>query len=290
MPHAKNVHVIGLKDQRCAQLANVLGESGWQVSVSDFGGSADKINKGLFGVIVASDIDQSNPELIKAKELKVPVYSYAGFIRLLATDKQRIVITGSHGLRKIASLVSHILRFNNRIFDYSFTDKGGESHEIRLSNASYMLIEGNDTIEPTTGKPEFMTYEHHMGLISGIDRKKSESSTSEEEYAALFRAFADATPKAGVLLYNELDPVVKSLFSKPRTDVVQVPFVTPHYEYEDGIAIIHNDHRKPISLGITGSRNMLYINAAKELVKKIGINSDQFYDAIISYEGKTKSN
>ncbi|NJN41140.1 MAG: hypothetical protein HC811_01740 [Flammeovirgaceae bacterium] len=286
----KPLHIIGSQDPRCAQLSKALVELGWNVTTSVDGNWNEKlINKDLVGVIRSTGISDDNPELKKSNALEVPIYSFAQFVGHLCADKQRIVVAGSHGLRKIIALVIHILSQYNREFDYSISYKNNEVlPEIKLTNAPYILIQGSEVTDPVSHKPEFMSYQHHTGVLSGIDIKKSALQIRESDYGNLFKNFADATPKGGVLLYNELDPIVKSFFHDKRTDVLQIPFVTPKYEYKNGVAVIKNDSHKQVTVALTGSRNMLYINAAKELVRKLGVTSDNFYDALTTYAPKQK--
>ena len=134
----KKIHFIAIGGAAMHNLAIVLHQKGFQVTGSDdeiyepsrtlldtqgllpaqMGWFPEKITSDLHAVILGMHARVDNPELLKAQELGLQVYSYPEYIYEQSRNKQRIVIAGSHGKTTITSMVLHVLKFHNRKFDY----------------------------------------------------------------------------------------------------------------------------------------------------------------------------
>lgn len=247
----------------------------------------EKIDTSLQAVIIGSHIKAENPELKRALELKLTIYSLPEFIYKKSADKQRIVVTGSHGKTMITSLIIHVLNFHKRKFDYVLNAHiSGLERLVRLSNAPLIIIEGQEVMSSTLDRtPAFLKYQHHIGVVSGIEWQKSEDYPTKEEYTRQFALFGAATPKGGVLVYFEIDHVVAVLSPLNRADVLLVPYKTHASIQENGQEFLVTSTKERVPLKITGKHNLQSISAAQEAVKKIGITSEMFYQAIPSFEG-----
>jgi UDP-N-acetylmuramate: L-alanyl-gamma-D-glutamyl-meso-diaminopimelate ligase len=163
---------------------------------------------------------------------------------------------------------------------------GGLKSTVRLSDAPMIIIEGDEylasALDPT---PKFLRYRHHAGILSGISWDHANVFPTEEEYVRQFDKFADQTPKGGVLIYNELDSMSLIIGKKERADVLEISYKShPHASDNTGnIFLTNGKERFPIK--IFGSHNLQNINAAKEMLKKLGITPEQFLEAITSFEG-----
>lgn len=289
-------------------LAIVLKEHGHQVTGSDdeindpsrsrlqaagllpdsTGWHPDKITAALDGVIVGMHARPDNPEIQKAQALGIPLISFPEFIFQHSKNKQRVVVAGSHGKTTITAIIVHVLEFYKRSFDYVIGSRvPGLPHSVRLSEgAPLIVIEGDEYFSsPLDRTPKFLRYQHHIGVISGIAWDHANVFPTEDEYIRQFDAFADATPKGGILVFNELDAVTAVLCNKDRPDILHVPFKTHPYEIENGNVILISSNKEKIPLRVFGKHNLMNIAAAKEVLKKIGITAEQFYKAIPSFVG-----
>jgi UDP-N-acetylmuramate: L-alanyl-gamma-D-glutamyl-meso-diaminopimelate ligase len=97
--------------------------------------------------------------------------------------------------------------------------------------------------------------------------------------------FADATPKGGILAYCEQDPIAAVLCNKERPDITYVPFKAHPHVNENGKQFLISSHKEKLPFNATGNHNLQYVGGAKEVLKRIGITSDQFYHAIVSFPG-----
>ncbi len=250
------------------------------------GWNPDNINSSLDLVILGMHARKDNPEVLKAQQLGLKIYSFPEYIYKHSIDKQRIVVAGSHGKTTITAIVVHVLNYFNRPFDYVIGAKiKGIENQVKLTNAPFIIIEGDEylcsALDPT---PKFLRYQHHIGVISGVAWDHANVFTTEEEYLKQFDRFADQTPKSGILIFCETDTMVGIVGNKQRPDVINIGYKAHTHALENGMEFLTNGKER-IPIKIFGVHNLQNISAAKELLKKIGITNDQFYQAIPSFEG-----
>lgn len=309
MDNYKRIHFIAIGGSIMHNLAIALKSKGLEISGSDDeiyepsksklnkegllpateGWNTDSITTDLDAVIVGMHARADNPELLKAKELGIKIFSFPEFIYEQCKDKQRIVIAGSHGKTTITSMVMHVLNYFERDFDYAVgASVKGFQNTVQLSDAPIIIIEGDEYLSsPIDATPKFHKYKHHIGLISGVSWDHINVFSSEDEYMRQFEIFADATPKAGSLFFCEEDPLTSMIGSKEREDVNVISYQTHPYVIDNGITYLING-KENIPLKIFGKHNLQNLSGAKEILKKIGITNDQFYQAITSFEGASK--
>jgi UDP-N-acetylmuramate: L-alanyl-gamma-D-glutamyl-meso-diaminopimelate ligase len=237
-------------------------------------------------VILGMHARKNNPELLKAQELGLKIYSFPDYIYEQSRNKQRIVIGGSHGKTTITAIIIHVLNFAKHKFDYVIGAKvPGIENTVKLSDAPIIIIEGDEylssALDPT---PKFLRYQHHVGLISGIAWDHANVFPSDEEYVKQFDLFADQTPKGGILIYCDQDSMALIIGKKERNDVLAIPYRSHSHVTEGGRTYLTNA-RERYPVKIFGSHNFQNINGAKEVLKKIGISDEQFFAAVETFEG-----
>ncbi len=246
----------------------------------------EKIDTTLDYVVIGMHARKDNPELLKAQELNLKIYSFPELIYEFSKDKQRIVIAGSHGKTTTTAIIIHVLNFFNRKFDYAVGSQiNGIENSVKLSDAPIIIIEGDEYLaSPIDPTPKFLRYKHHIALITGVAWDHANVFPSEEEYVKQFDLLGDETPKGGMLIYYESDPMVLMIGKKERNDVQSIPYKSHSHGQQNGEAFL-KDGDKKIPIKIFGSHNFQNINGAKEVLKKIGISTAQFYEAIGSFSG-----
>jgi UDP-N-acetylmuramate: L-alanyl-gamma-D-glutamyl-meso-diaminopimelate ligase len=247
----------------------------------------ERLDRSYDAVILGMHAKGDNPELKKAQELGLPVYSFPDYIFEQSKDKQRIVIAGSHGKTTITAMILHVLNFHHREFDYVIgAQVPGLENNVRLSNASVIIIEGDEYLtSPLDPVPKFLKYQHHVGVVSGVAWDHANVFPTEQSYIDQFSRFADATPKAGILIYCETDPIAARICSKERPDITSIPYKIHGHATENGRQILVSSTDEKFPLEVFGDHNLLNLSAAKEVLKKIGITSSKFYAAIQSFKG-----
>ncbi len=304
----KKVHFIAIGGSVMHGLAIAMHQQGYQVSGSDDqitglskmnlekhgllpepGWDASRITEQLDGVILGMHAKKNNPELKKAQDLGLKIYSYPSYIMEQCQDKQRIVIAGSHGKTSITAMIIHVLQYLNKEFDYLIGSKvAGFDNLIRISEAPVIIIEGDEYLSSAIDDtPKFLQYRHHIGLISGIAWDHMNVFPTEENYVHQFDKFADSLPKAGSIVFCEEDGMASVIGNKERTDVNRVEYKTHPHFVKDGKTYLTTDSGD-VPLLIFGSHNMQNIAGAKAVLARLGVTDEQFYQAITTFKGANR--
>ena len=285
--HEKGIEVTGSDDNfyepsksRLQAKGLLPGQTGWDES---------RITKDLDAVILGMHAKNDNPELLKAQELGITIHSFPSFIFEQSKHKQRIVIAGSHGKTTITAMILHVLNYMGRPFDYVVgAQLKGFENMVKLSDAPIIIIEGDEYLSsPIDPKPKFLNYQHHVGIVSGIAWDHYNVFPDKNKYAEQFDAFADNTPKAGTLIYNQEDDMATVVCGRERFDVTALPYKAHPYKVENGQTFLETED-KMIPVKIFGKHNMQNLGCAKVLLNRIAVMDDVFYEAIQSFEGAAK--
>lgn len=250
----------------------------------------EKINKDLDAVILGMHARKDNPELLKAIEIGVKVYSFPEYVFEQSKNKQRVVIAGSHGKTSITSIILHVLKFYNRNFDYLVGAQiEGFDLMVKLTNdAPIIILEGDEYLSsPLEMRSKFLFYKPHIALVSGIAWDHFNVFPTFDSYLKAFEDLADDIDKAGAIVFDETDDLVNVLGQKDRADVQKIPYNKHPYTISDGkVSLTTADGN--VELKIFGEHNMKNLQGAKIILEKLGINEEQFYEAIKSFAGAAK--
>ncbi len=303
----EKVHFIAIGGSAMHNLALALHNKGFIISGSDdelfepsrtrlekagilpaaLGWFPEKITTAIDAIILGMHARADNPELLKAQELGLKIYSYPEYIYQQSIDKQRVVIAGSHGKTTITSMILHVLKYHNRSFDYMVGAliEGFDTMVKLTEEAPLIILEGDEYLSsPLDRAPKFLHYHHHIGLISGIAWDHINVYPTFDEYVKQFEAFAEASPKGGILIYSENDDFASYICKKERDDVQSIEYDAHKNDIIDGITYLISDFGK-IPLHIFGKHNMRNLSGAKAVCNKIGITDELFYQAIRSFKG-----
>lgn len=249
----------------------------------------EKITKDLDGVILGMHARAENPELLRAIEIGIPVYSFPEFLFEHSKNKQRVVIGGSHGKTSITSMILHVLKHENFDFDYMVGAKvEGFDTMVRLSNAPLIILEGDEYLSsPVDRRPKFHLYQATIGLISGIAWDHINVFPTYDEYFNPFKIFADAIPDNGQFIYCDTDEEVHRLSEITVTKAKKIPYGIPQYEIRNGESFLITSSGK-ISLSIFGEHNMMNLEGARLVCNAIGVDDKRFYKSIGSFKGASR--
>ena len=248
---------------------------------------SDKITSDIDAVVLGMHAKDDNPELLKARKIGLKIYSYPEFIFNQSKDKIRIVIGGSHGKTSITSLVLHVLSTLNIEYDYMVgAQLDGFEVMVKLSDTSkYIVLEGDEYLSSALDlRPKFHLYKPHIALISGIAWDHINVFKTFENYLKQFEIFINSIEKNGTLVYNELDPELKKLVSSNKSNLNYIPYSIPKHKIIDGISFIDINDRL-YRLKIFGDHNLQNISGALNICKALGVESEDFYNAITSFNG-----
>ena len=248
---------------------------------------SDKITSDIDAVVLGMHAKDDNPELLKARKIGLKIYSYPEFIFNQSKDKIRIVIGGSHGKTSITSLVLHVLSTLNIEYDYMVgAQLDGFEVMVKLSDTSkYIVLEGDEYLSSALDlRPKFHLYKPHIALISGIAWDHINVFKTFENYLKQFEIFINSIEKNGTLVYNELDPELKKLVSSNKSNLNYIPYSIPKHKIIDGISFI-NINNQLYRLKIFGDHSLQNISGALNICKALGVESEDFYNAITSFNG-----
>ena len=250
-----------------------------------------RITPGLAAVIVGMHARPDNPELLRAQELGLKIYSFPEYIYEASRDKQRIVIGGSHGKTSITACILHVLRYHGRTFDYAVgAQLAGFDLMVQLTDdAPIIIIEGDEYLSsPVDRRPKFHLYQHHIGVISGISWDHINVFPTEENYREQFRIFADMTPKAGVLIYDRDDEQVQFVSVPTSPNVTYIGYGPHEHVIRDGRTYLLNKKDEEVPVQVFGEHNLRNISAAKEVCKQLGIKGKDFFRAVATFPGAAR--
>lgn len=258
---------------------------------AEMGWFPEKVTTDLEAVILGMHAREDNPELKKAQDLGIKVYSYPEYIFEQSEDKQRVVIAGSHGKTTITSMILHVLNVNKRIFNYLVGAQiEGFENMVKLSDeAPVIVIEGDEYFtSPLDKTPKFMHYQPHVALISGIAWDHFNVFPTWESYVKQFESLADSIPKAGAIIFDQTDDMLDVIGQKERADVVSIPYQAHPYKIENGKTLLTTAEQGDVPILVFGEHNMKNISGARAVCERLGVTDEDFYAAIQTFKGASK--
>lgn len=306
---SKNYHFIAVGGSVMHNLALSMAAKGYKVTGSDDeiyepsrtrlqsagilpaekGWFPEKIHSSLDGIILGMHARQENPELQRAIELNIPIYSFPEFIYEQSKDKKKIVISGSHGKTTITSMILHVLKYHGLNFDYLVGAQiEGFDLMVKLSDAPIIIIEGDEYLtSPMDRRPKFFHYHHDILLMSGIAWDHYNVFPTFDNYLEQFKVLVNMTPDGGEFIYCEKDEEVKKLGENAPRRFSSRPYGAHPYHIEEGITYLETPNGA-LPVAVIGDHNLQNLQGALEVCKSIGLNDNAFYDAIQHFKGAAK--
>ncbi len=305
-----NIHFIAIGGSAMHNLALALFNKGYSISGSDdaifepsksrleakglfpkeFGWFEEKITSNLDAVILGMHAKQDNPELLKAQEIGIKIYSYPEFLYEQSKDKTRVVIGGSHGKTTITSMILHVLNYHEIEVDYMVGAQleGFETMVHLTSKNEFMVLEGDEYLSsPIDRRPKFHLYKPNIALLSGIAWDHINVFPTFKNYVEQFSIFANSLTNGGIMVYNEEDEEVKNVIEQATSSIKKYPYTTPNYRIHSGITFIETSYGE-IPLEFFGEHNLQNMAGAKWICQHMGVDEDEFYEAIASFKGASK--
>lgn len=281
----KGIHVTGSDDEifepaksRLQKYGLLPAQEGWYPA---------KITKEIDAIILGMHARADNPELLRAQEQDIKVFSYPEFLYEQARDKQRIVIGGSHGKTTITAMILHVLKSLGRDCDYMVgAQLEGFEVMVKLTeSAPIMIFEGDEYLtSPIDRRPKFHLYMPDIALISGIAWDHMNVFPTFENYCDQFRIFASLVSKNGKLIYCLEDKVVVDAVHSADPSVELIGYGLPEYSLSSGITGLITAVGN-IPLKVFGHHNLLNLSGAFEVCRQLDVSDVDFYKAISSFNG-----
>lgn len=249
----------------------------------------DKIHNKLDAVILGMHAREDNPELLKAKELGLKIYSFPEYIYEQSKNKTRVVIGGSHGKTTITAMIMHVLNVLGRDFDYMVgAQLEGFETMFRISDAPVIILEGDEYLTSTLDKrPKFHLYKPDIALLSGIAWDHINVFPTFEIYVDQFRIFIDLIQPNGNLIYCSEDIILDEISQNARPDIKLFPYSTPWHSIHNGITTVSFGEFQS-DIQVFGKHNLMNLNGARLVCENLGISTSDFLHAIKTFCGAAK--
>ena len=303
-------HFIAIGGAAMHNLALALHNKGYQVTGSDdaifepsksrlekkgllpveFGWFPEKITADIEAIILGMHAKADNPELLKAQELGLKIYSYPEFLFEQSKNKTRVVIGGSHGKTTITSMILHVMHYHNIEVDYMVgAQLEGFDTMVHLTHENdFIVLEGDEYLSsPIDRRPKFHLYQPNIALLSGIAWDHINVFPTFENYVEQFEIFVNQITKGGILVYNEEDETVKKVAEETTNIIRRLPYKTPSYSVEDGTTLLDTPEG-PMPIEVFGAHNLNNLAGAKWICQNMGVDEADFYEAIASFKGASK--
>ncbi len=286
--HAKGFQVSGSDDEFFEPSKSRLAAAG--LLPSEAGWHAERITPDLDAVILGMHAMSDNPELVRAKELGLKVYSFPEYLYEQTRDKRRIVVGGSHGKTTTTSMIMYVLRKLGRDFDYMVGAQiEGFDTMVRLTkDAPIAVFEGDEYLSSTLDKTsKFLRYKPDVAIVTGIAWDHINVFPTFDSYVDTFRKFAHSIEPNGEYIYFADDENLKSIAGELRSDITIKPYAALNYEVEDErVVVVEGGKRYPMS--VFGKHNMQNMHAAMLACEAVGVSRDEFLTAISTFGGAAK--
>ena len=304
------IHFIAIGGSAMHNLAMALHTKGYQITGSDdtifepsksrlaakgllpesFGWFPEKITSRLDAVVLGMHANADNPELLKAQELGVKIYSYPEFLYEQSKHKTRVVIGGSHGKTTITSMILHVMHYHEKEVDYMVgAQLEGFDTMVHLTEENdFIVLEGDEYLSsPIDRRPKFHLYKPNIALLSGIAWDHINVFPTMENYVEQFETFLNCMSNAAIMVYNEEDPIVKKVVEESDKHMKRYPYQLPTHEIIDGKTYLETNEG-PMPIEIFGDHNLSNLAGAKWICQHMGIDEEGFYEAIATFKGASK--
>jgi UDP-N-acetylmuramate: L-alanyl-gamma-D-glutamyl-meso-diaminopimelate ligase len=301
------VHFIAIGGSAMHNLAIALHLKGYNVTGSDdeifdparsrletygllpekFGWFPEKLDHTIGSIILGMHARGDNPELARAKELGMKIFSYPEFLYEQSKDKLRVVIGGSHGKTTITAMILHVLQHCGIDSDYMVGAKlEGFDVMVRLTEeAKVMVFEGDEYLTSALDlRPKFHLYKPDIALVSGIAWDHMNVFPTFENYISQFRIFMEMVPEKGALIYCNEDPEVKKVAQDAKGKMLKLPYSIPDHRVKDGKTVLQTAEGE-FPLMVFGNHNLMNLEGARFVCNQLNISNSDFYKAIGTFKG-----
>ena len=233
----------------------------------------ERITKDIDAIILGMHAREDNPELVRARELGIKIYSFPEYLYEQTKDKIRIVVGGSHGKTTTTSMILYVLNRLGIEADYMVGAQiEGFERMVRLSDtAKYAVFEGDEYLtSPLDLRSKFLWYHPHVAILTGIAWDHINVFPTFPEYVETFRKFVDSFEPNGSFIYYKGDENLRAIAEGARNDITCIPY---------------SEYTGDVAMQVFGKHNMQNLQAAMLACHCIGVKPDDFYREIASFTG-----
>ena len=242
----------------------------------EMGWHPERITPDIDAIILGMHAREDNPELVRARELGLKIYSFPEYLYEQTKDKIRIVVGGSHGKTTTTSMILYVLNRLGIEADYMVGAQiEGFERMVRLSDtAKYAVFEGDEYLtSPLDLRSKFLWYHPHVAILTGIAWDHINVFPTFDQYVETFRKFVKSIEPNGSFIYFKGDENLRLLAEELRIQNSKLKII-PYEAYEGNVA-----------MQVFGRHNMQNLQAAMLACLCIGVAPDDFYREISTFTG-----
>lgn len=255
------------------------------------GWNAERITPDIDFVILGMHARQDNPELKKAEQLGLPIYSFPAYTFEQSAEQIRMVVAGSHGKTTTTGMLMHVFENVQKQFDYLVGSQlDGYDRMVQFSDAPIILIEGDEYLSsPLDLRPKFLHYKPQLAMITGIAWDHINVFPTYANYVEQFQLFMESMPEESVCYYNQEDADLNDLAESLKGNIAATlrPYGILSYTTSNEGIIIHHDG-KDYPMPWFGKHNVSNMTGAMRMAKEYGISEVDFIQAMQSFGGTAR--
>ncbi len=240
----------------------------------EIGWHPERITSDIDAIILGMHAREDNPELVRARELGIKIYSFPEYLYEQTKDKIRIVVGGSHGKTTTTSMILYVLNRLGIEADYMVGAQiEGFERMVRLSDtAKYAVFEGDEYLtSPLDLRSKFLWYHPHVAILTGIAWDHINVFPTFPQYVDTFRQFVHTI--SDTFIYYQGDENLSTLAEELKIKNLKLKIV-PYKEYDGNV-----------EMQVFGRHNMQNLQAAMLACHCIGVAPDDFYREISTFTG-----
>ncbi len=263
--------VTGSDDEIFDPALSHLREAG--LLPDEMGWHPERITSDIDAIILGMHAREDNPELVRARELGLKIYSFPEYLYEQTKDKIRIVVGGSHGKTTTTSMILYVLNRLGIEADYMVGAQiEGFERMVRLSDtAKYAVFEGDEYLtSPLDLRSKFLWYHPHVAILTGIAWDHINVFPTFDQYVETFRKFIEGVEPDGSFIYYQRDENLRAIAEGARKDITCIPY---------------SEYTGDVAMQVFGKHNMQNLQAAMLACHCIGVAPDDFYREIASFTG-----
>lgn len=305
---SQRIHFIGIGGIGMSGIAEILLTMGYPVSGSDLKRSAitdrlaslgavvfeghDAVNVVGSGVVVTSSAVQAeNPEVVEARQRKIPVIPRAEMLSELMRLKYGIAIAGMHGKTTTTSMVASILAaggLDPTVVVGGRVDALGSN--ARLGKSQYLVAEADESDR------SFLKLSPILAVVTNLDREHMDCYRDMQDVEEAFLEFMDRVPFYGCCVACLDNPQLAAILPRVRRRVFtygttpEADFVVRTLPAVPGIAsrfevVASGELLGPFELHVPGRHNILNATAAVAIGRQLEISPEQLVEGLRSFHG-----
>ncbi len=308
MRRIKNIHFVGIGGAGMSGIAEVFHNLDYKVTGSDINDSQTVQHLKSLGimitighqaeniinthvVVVSTAIDETNPEIVNARELRIPIVRRAEMLAELMRFRQGIAVAGTHGKTTTTSLVTSVLAEGGLDPTYVIGGKLNSSgRHAKLGDSDYLVAEADES------DASFLYLQPFIAIVTNIDH--DHLSTYEGDFDRLkhtFVEFLHHLPFYGLAVVCIDDEVVREILPQ-----VSRPILTYGESIDADVRITgikadssrtsykvkFPDHSSvEIKLNMAGKHNVLNATAALAVGWELDVTKKEMQSSLFQFEG-----